>query len=1109
MVVRGLGARLGGGRAVLSTLGLLLIVRILAPQWMAGFEPAFPDSWSYIDAARPGPLSTEFWFGQRPPGMSIVVWLTDANPRVFVLFQTLLYVAAFVLLADRILRTVSSRVIGWALAVAVLAVAAQPRFALWNGDILSESLSISLGLFALLSWWKVVDREGMIGGATAWTIAWLTVRDVNVVPVALLAVVLVIAGGRKLVASRTVVKAGAVLLVLVVYSLVSQNVSERNQYGLMNNIGLRVLPDARVASNFEAMGMPVNDALKRQTGMNAWVADGMMYSPELSEFREWVHGPGQGVLVRSLVQDSQFWLGHLRDATQGAWNYPFLEYDRHGMTPRLVDPLPIVGGPRGNTEALVFLGLVALATVFLVRRQRRIEALFVGTIAAMVALEVVAGSLADGIEVQRHLVGSLSRVTVVPLLVVALLCRSRNEDSTRVVDVHGWMKPIVTSLGVVLVLAAVVVLEFRSQDWDPAFARTVVERVGRYGGTYYDNGIWHHGPLDAVMYDIARRVTSFDTYWFAIAALVVLIATVVAMSARAIASATGSARWLSAAFAAVILLHLTVSSSDYAGVIYSRNVSTALIAVGAAIAVSPGPWRSGGNSRRWFLAVAVLAGLAAQTMLSASVTAVVLLVFLVRTRGSSVSIRRPWITAAASGIGAVASAPLWYLARGSFHEFWQNWWVMGGYMNRATGLSLMQQLSKGRTVLVEYYGDRPLLLAATAISVASAFVTLDGDSPSRRSVRRYMVAWLAAGWLELVISQRYSSHYFVVIMVPTAMLFASTLVLIRSEPEQRVEATSGVSTPGFGGRTLWAVLVASVIVVTTQCVELTRSGLESLGRFRGFEAHADFVRDTRSGPSKNVRAILDLVSEDRGPLLAWTMFPWTYLEFERVPATRLSWKSFMLGEIYLARSSPEYVLDDTWSWFEEDLDESDPGVYLRPKDVPFVTDTPFAEKVRKEFRPSYEDPTFELQLRRDIAISVLGNREQPTAASDMPDQSGSVALGNACTAVTARVSSDGASAEFRVSANSGNQWYLSVGGGLARSGTGTAVIHERPVSVRSGSLIRIVSGPRSTALVVDDMIVAAVSHEGSDGAVLSWDPANTSLSVPTIANVDLPVDCQR
>lgn len=306
-----------------------------------------------------------------------------------------------------------------------------------------------------------------------------------------------------------------------------------------------------------------------------------------------------------------------------------------------------------------------------------------------------------------------------------------------------------------------------------------------------------------------------------------------------------------------------------------------------------------------------------------------------------------------------------------------------------------------------------------------------------------------------------------------------------------------------------ALLVVSGLVVTTQCADLTRSGLESLGRFRGFDAHADFVRDTRSGASKNARAIIDLVSRDRDPLLAWTMFPWTYLEFERVPATRLSWKSFMLGEIYLARSSPEYVLEDTWDWFDEDMEEAEPAVYVRPVEIPMVEGTPFMRRLESDFTPVYGDSVFELSLRKDVADTVLGGRG--SAGREEVDPSGSVRIGGKCSSYSSRLLESIGDPALGVVLTSvsdpGRSWYLRAEAGVASSGSGTTEIFQRPITWSIGSTVRVVVGDRSAALVVDDRIVSAVSFDEPVEATLNWEPGTTAIARSVVSAVGLPSSC--
>src|SRR5690606_23589813 len=121
-------------------------VWLLGPAWVEGFPPAFPDSSSYIAVADAGPLSLDFWFGQRPPTYPLLIWIVGPSPRAVVVVQVAAAVAAWIWLATTVWHELRNRwVAGGAVALLVL-VAIQSRWALWHGAILTESLSGTLAV---------------------------------------------------------------------------------------------------------------------------------------------------------------------------------------------------------------------------------------------------------------------------------------------------------------------------------------------------------------------------------------------------------------------------------------------------------------------------------------------------------------------------------------------------------------------------------------------------------------------------------------------------------------------------------------------------------------------------------------------------------------------------------------------------------------------------------------------------------------------------------------------------------------------------------------------------------------------------------------------------
>ncbi|MGB8862239.1 MAG: hypothetical protein WCC60_23490, partial [Ilumatobacteraceae bacterium] len=139
----------------------------------------------------------------------------------------------------------------------------------------------------------------------------------------------------------------------------------------------------------------------------------------------------------------------------------------------------------------------------------------------------------------------------------------------------------VAGLGLVALLTVIAVgalfyIEARASDWDPQYARDIAERTMRYGGSYYENSVHNKGPLEPGLYQLAAMVSTFDTFWFAIAVMVIGASVVVGLACRRVVQLLDGDVWLGWLAAATAFFHLAVSDADYAGVLYSRNMTVAL-----------------------------------------------------------------------------------------------------------------------------------------------------------------------------------------------------------------------------------------------------------------------------------------------------------------------------------------------------------------------------------------------------------------------------------------------------------------------------------------------------------------------------------------------------
>ncbi|CAB4886996.1 unannotated protein [freshwater metagenome] len=512
--------------------------------------------------------------------------------------------------------------------------------------------------------------------------------------------------------------------------------------------------------------------------------------------------------------------------------------------------------------------------------------------------------------------------------------------------------------------------EFRAQNWDPQQTRDYVERTIRFGGTFYENGLHNKGPLEPMVYRLAALVTSWNGFWYAISFFVLIVSGLIAWAASNTARALGGHRLLGVAIGIAVFFHFALGKADYAGVLYSRNMVVGLLAGAWLIALAPRSWVP--RRAQWSsLAVGVLLGLATQTLFVSAIAAfaVGLLAWnALHDIDDDALYRRCRRILAITPAAVTVAAPAYYLIRNRFQEFWSGWWTYAKYQNTGTGRSLANQLVYGRDVILRYYRSWPvsLVIVTTFVVITvSLWRTLDRRE---RTVHLSIMVWFLGAWTELVMGQRYSSHYFSILAVPTALM-AATIVghAYRLLQRARGEFRSVVAWP----------LVACLFSIVAMGGGHLNQGLQAASSFNSVSQSAKGRQAVELGPTRTVRATLDLVSKADDPLLAWTEFPWTYLNVRRVAATRFIWKSFMMGQIYLGRTGPQYVLPKTWQWFDEDMHQANPSAFLEETAMPLSQGNPFADYVNEEFTQVFAGADYNIYLRNDQADDVL--RGQPGA----------------------------------------------------------------------------------------------------------------------------------
>jgi hypothetical protein len=658
---------------------------------------------------------------------------------------------------------------------------------------------------------------------------------------------------------------------------------------------------------------------------------------------------------------------------------------------------------------------------------------------------------------------------------------------------------VITFASFVVVFAAAVVGNWRrSQNVDPEYAYDIVLRTIRFGGTYYENGIHNKGPLETFVYHAATWISSRDGFWYAISLFIAIGAAVIGAAAARTAQAFGANRDLAAAAAAVVFVHFALSPSDYAGVLYARNMTTPLLAAVWIIMLWDRAWTDRRRALAATIVVGAILGIAAQTLISTAFAALPLALVTL----ALVRMRRPkreyWrLDAALVGAGALAflSAPIWYALRGKFTEFFSGWWTYARFMNVGTGRSLGGQFALGWDQFYAYYQERPL--ACVTILAFGAMTAIDWPRAGlrQRLLGLGLIGWFAGAWIELVLAQRYSSHYFSVTSTPTALMAAALAGRVYSTVAAQRRALYTFAWP------LLALVLAIYLTGPKQFVD----SMQDLSKFTSVHAHAVEVENRQGGDTRSVRAVLDLVSREWDPLLVWTNDPWPYLDYHRVSATRFIWKSFLTGEIYLGGTSQSYVLPKTWEWFNKDLAQSKPVAFVHSNGGE-ISAPNFADYVDRNFTTVYPDNPIPVQYRNDVASEILtpavpnawtppetpsaasgwqvagsrvqfrdkGGRDLPSAWLRVSDQS--------CFTLQGKVASDGppGGIVFHFDDNAHKHEALNLNFGAESVSSGSANVefrrlpHEITATGQTPSHFSLIVNNRAAALVVNGQIRAAV-----------------------------------
>lgn len=156
------------------------------------FAMTFPDSFDYFDVAKLGPLRFgEFFFGRRPIGYPLFIWILGGTPGRVITVQVVLYAIAWLYLITTVFRIWDSKVVASVTALVLLLLGLHPKYSVWSVNTLSEGLAITSTVAAVAGWlrWAAWPDRRRLVTASLITLAWTSLRDSNAVNI------MVIGGG--------------------------------------------------------------------------------------------------------------------------------------------------------------------------------------------------------------------------------------------------------------------------------------------------------------------------------------------------------------------------------------------------------------------------------------------------------------------------------------------------------------------------------------------------------------------------------------------------------------------------------------------------------------------------------------------------------------------------------------------------------------------------------------------------------------------------------------------------------------------------------------------------------------------------------------------------
>ncbi|MDP6117967.1 MAG: hypothetical protein QGG53_39365 [Planctomycetota bacterium] len=539
-----------------------------------------------------------------------------------------------------------------------------------------------------------------------------------------------------------------------------------------------------------------------------------------------------------------------------------------------------------------------------------------------------------------------------------------------------WMRWI---LGAVAVFVTCLVVFFAwhydrylCRQFDAVARMLGAERMYLLGGQVYETTVDQKGPLWTNIYYVTYLLGgNREAAWSWLGAVILFTNSVVAFSIYCITPrrVLAHVRALRIGACLAIFYYLSASEEEWAFLFYSRNMTSAMIAVSFALI-----WW-GVRIQKYRIHAFVLAGLTMGQVVSIMPTSGVTFALMCILAAAcclkpgnswAVSLRESKQELLQSlGVLILAWSVsflfvfVYYWLTGNFSRFWSYWYRYNLFYTDVSGQNPLQILMKLFSDLRGFFFRHYLFTAVLIGYILLLIVKFRGASRTEQLFMTGNLIWLTGEAISMGLGQRFFDHYEVLLVIPLCQMAVVVLTFIGDRINQKHFCTfTAVAIPVF-------------------CLWYSCSAMLAIGHSLSPFGNPEQTRKFYTGPDSQPlllagKAAVDLLTEEDEFIYAWMREPQLVAFFERPCASRYIECRWLSGTLtWAGKWDRKFLLDGVWQNWSEDLARSKPRIIIHD----FSDAIPEGSSLEKVIDADYElvvsHPGYRVYSRQGMLEALL------------------------------------------------------------------------------------------------------------------------------------------